>query len=70
MEELVAELGAAFLCTDFGISVYPRPDHAAYVQNWLLVLRQQKTAILTASGAAMTACRYLGELVSKKERAA
>ena len=70
MEELVAELGAAFLCADLGISVYPRRDHAAYVHSWLSVLRQQKTAIVGAAGAAMTACRYLGELVSKKERAA
>lgn len=70
MEELVAELGAAFLCTDFGISVHPRADHAAYVASWLAVLRQQKSAVVTASGVAMAACRYLGTLASKKERAA
>ena len=40
--------------------------HAAYVANWLVVLRQQKTAIVTASGVAMTACRYLGELSKQK----
>lgn len=28
MEELVAELGAAFLCADLGIAAGPRPDHA------------------------------------------
>ena len=31
MEELVAELRAAFLCADLGITNEPRPDHAAYV---------------------------------------
>ncbi|MDQ4421229.1 zincin-like metallopeptidase domain-containing protein [Sphingobium sp. DEHP117] len=31
----VAELGAAFLCGDLGISAEPRPDHAAYIDNWL-----------------------------------
>ena len=31
----VAELGAAFLCGDLGITAEPRPDHAAYIDNWL-----------------------------------
>lgn len=65
MEELVAELGAAFLCADLGISVTPRMDHAVYLRTWLVVLRQEKAAIITASSAAMTACRYLTELVSR-----
>ena len=43
-EELVAELGAAFLCADLGISSQPRPDHAAYIQNWLSILRHDNGA--------------------------
>jgi len=70
MEELVAELGAAFLCAELGITVHPRKDHAAYVANWLIVLRQQKSAIFTASSAAATACRYLAELSSEKQTGA
>ena len=35
MEELVAELGSAFLCGDLGLSVTPRPDHACYLASWL-----------------------------------
>lgn len=65
MEELVAEIGTAFLCADLGISVHPRLDHAVYVRSWLVVLREQKAAIVTASSTAMTACRYLGELVAR-----
>jgi len=65
MEELVAELGAAFLCAELGISVAPRMDHAVYIRTWLVVLRQEKAAIITASSVAMTACRYLSELASK-----
>lgn len=61
MEELVAELGAAFLSAELGIAVHARKDHAAYVSNWLIVLREQKSAIFTASSAAATACRYLAE---------
>ena len=65
MEELVAELGAAFLCADLGINAAPRLDHAVYIRSWLVVLRQEKAAIITASSAAMAACRYLSELASR-----
>lgn len=34
-EELIAELGAAFLCADLGITPEPRADHAAYLGHWL-----------------------------------
>lgn len=59
MEELVAELGAAFLCADLGVSNAPRPDHAAYVANWLEVLKDDKKAIFTASARARDAVGYL-----------
>lgn len=42
MEELVAELGAAFLCADVGIAQGPGEDHAAHIANWLQVLRSDK----------------------------
>lgn len=70
MEELVAELGAAFLCADLGLSVHPRKDHAAYVASWLNVLRQEKAAIFTAASAATTACRHLGELAANQKTGA
>ena len=66
MEELVAELGAAFLCADLGVSLNPRRDHAAYVASWLQVLQQQKTAIFTAASSSTAACRFLSELVMAK----
>jgi antirestriction protein ArdC len=34
-EELVAEIGAAFLCAELGVTQDMRPDHAADVANWL-----------------------------------
>jgi antirestriction protein ArdC len=34
-EELVAELGSAFLCADLGITPEVRDDHAAYIGSWL-----------------------------------
>lgn len=62
MEELVAELGAAFLCAELGITVAPRPDHAAYLANWLKVLKADKKAVFTAASAASRAADYLGGL--------
>ena len=49
MEELVAELGAAFLCADLGLTPEPREDHAAYLRSWLVVLKADKRAIFTAA---------------------
>jgi antirestriction protein ArdC len=58
-EEIVAELGAAMACADLGISVEPRPDHAAYVASWLKVLRQDKRAIFTAASKAQAAVDWM-----------
>jgi len=62
-EELVAELGAAFLCADLGVSDEPREDHASYLASWLKVLREDKRAIVTAASAAQRAVNFLHEKV-------
>lgn len=59
MEELVAELGAAFLCADLAVSLVPRPDHAAYIQGWLTVLKRDTRALFTAASQASAACDHL-----------
>ena len=59
-EELIAELGAAFLCADLALAPEPRPDHAAYVASWLKVLRGDKRAIFTAAANAQRAADWLG----------
>jgi antirestriction protein ArdC len=58
-EELVAELGAAFLCADLGLALEDRPDHGAYIGAWLKVLRDDKRAIFTAAAHAQRACEFL-----------
>jgi len=63
-EELIAEIGAAFLCADLGISVTPRPDHAAYVGHWLTALEGDCKAIFRASRFATQSAQYLHELAS------
>ncbi len=59
VEELVAELGAAFLCADLGFALEPREDHAAYLTHWLEILKADKRAIFTAASHAQRACDYL-----------
>ena len=59
MEELVAELGAAFLCADLGITPEVRQDHADYIGTWLKVLKDDKKAIFTAASLASRAATYL-----------
>lgn len=58
-EELVAELGAAFLCADLGIMLEDREDHASYIASWLQVLRNNKRAIFSAAAHAQRAADYL-----------
>jgi antirestriction protein ArdC len=58
-EELVAEMGAAFLCADLGVTPEPREDHAAYIASWLDVLKNDKRAIFTAAAHAQRATDYL-----------
>ena len=57
-EELVAEIGAAFLCCDLGITPEPRDDHAAYLDHWLKVLKEDKRAIFKAAAHAQRAVDF------------
>jgi antirestriction protein ArdC len=59
MEELVAELGAAFICADLGLSPEPREEHAAYLAHWLAVMKEDKRAIFSAAAHAQRAADYL-----------
>jgi antirestriction protein ArdC len=61
-EELVAELGAAFLCADLGITPEVRDDHAAYLGHWLSVLKEDKRAIFSAAAHAQRAADFLQAL--------
>lgn len=58
-EELVAELGSAFLCAELGITPEVREDHAGYLQSWLKVLKNDKRAIFSAAAHAQRAVDHL-----------
>lgn len=67
MEELVAELGSAFLCADLSITPEVREDHAGYIASWLKVLKDDKRAIFTAASHASKALEFLHGLQPKTE---
>jgi antirestriction protein ArdC len=62
IEELVAELGAAFLCADLDLTLEPREDHAAYIANWLDVLKADNRAIFAAASHAQRATDFINGL--------
>ena len=58
-EELVAELGAAFLCANHNISGDLR--HAGYIQSWLKCLKDDSKAIFKASALAQKGADYVNQ---------
>lgn len=67
-EELVAELGSAFLCSDLGIEAPGLDDqHLTYLANWIKVLRGDKYAIFTAAKLAREAVGFLHGQVAVEE---
>ena len=61
-EELVAEIGSAFLCAELGITQDVRADHAQYLAQWLKLLKGDSRAIFTAAAKASEAVAYLKQL--------
>lgn len=68
MEELVAELGAAFLAADLDLVAAPRADHAAYIATWLKVLKDDRRAIFSAAAHAQRAADYLAGLQQQAQQ--
>jgi antirestriction protein ArdC len=56
-EELIAELGAAFLCAEFGFDGDVR--NAGYIASWIELLKADKRAFFTACSRASKAADYL-----------
>lgn len=58
-EELIAELGAAFLCGHAEIVERTIDNSAAYLQGWLKQLQNDKTLIVSAAAQAQKACDFI-----------
>ena len=59
VEELVAELGSAFLCADLELTPEVREDHASYISSWIKVLKNDARAIFSAASHAQRATDFL-----------
>ncbi|HEY5298597.1 MAG TPA: zincin-like metallopeptidase domain-containing protein [Verrucomicrobiae bacterium] len=58
-EELIAEMGAAFICGQAGIAESILENSAAYVQNWLEQLKNDKKLIVQAAAQAQKAADFI-----------
>jgi antirestriction protein ArdC len=60
-EELIAEMSAAFLCAEAGISPAVISNQAAYIQGWLAKLRSDKRVVMMAAAQAQKAADFVLE---------
>ncbi|MGO9606568.1 MAG: ArdC family protein [Candidatus Binataceae bacterium] len=58
-EELVAEMGGAYLCAEAGISSAVIGNQAAYVAGWLKKLRDDRRLVIHAAAQAQHAADYI-----------
>lgn len=70
VEELIAELGAAFLAADLGLAPHLREDHASYLDHWLHVLKSDKNMIFKAASEAEKAVKFLHRLAYRADTTA
>jgi antirestriction protein ArdC len=59
MEELIAELSAAFTCAEVGITPAIRDDHAPYLAHWLRVLKAEPRHLWSVASTAQAATDHL-----------
>lgn len=69
-EELVAELGSAFLCAHLSLEPEPRPDHAQYLAHWHKMLKHDVPTFMRAASLARAAAERLTAIATPMEKAA
>ena len=68
-EELIAEMGAAFLCATYNVK-QDMLIHSGYIQSWLKALKSDKKAIFTAAAAAQKATDFINENYNNAQQVA
>jgi antirestriction protein ArdC len=58
-EELIAEMGAAFLCAHAGIAEHTVENSAAYINNWMGRLKNDKKLVVQAAAQAQAAADFI-----------
>ena len=66
MEELIAELSAAFICAENRIKY--NNQHASYLAHWLKVLRMDSKALFTVAAKAQLASKYINDSIKLYEK--
>lgn len=67
-EELIAEMGASFMCAFAGIENTTIDNSAAYIANWVQSLQNDPKMVVQAAGAAQKAVDYMGaEFITDEE---
>ena len=67
-EELVAEIGSAFLCAQFGIE--GKLQHEAYIGSWVQHIKKKPNAIVSAASQASKAADFILSLPERAAKAA
>lgn len=68
-EELIAEMGSAFICARLGVEMKGL-QHASYVDHWLKILRGDNRAIFTAARHAREAVEFMLDTVPEEQQQA
>jgi len=68
MEELVAEMAAAFLAADLGYVAATLDSHVGYLASWIKVLKNDKRAIFSAASHAGKAADFLAGFSQTKRQ--
>lgn len=66
-EELVAEMGSAFLCGHCGIENRTIDQSASYLQNWLARLKEDRKLVVQAGAQAQKACDFILDVRSSEQ---
>lgn len=66
-EELVAEMGACFLCGHAGIEQKIIENSAAYIKGWLKALKDDKTLLVQAAGQAQKASDFILNITHQED---
>jgi antirestriction protein ArdC len=69
-EELIAEVGSAFLCKLLGVEKTVREDHAKYLNSWITIIQNESKAMVRAFSQAQKAIDYLEQLQLQKKEVA
>ena len=58
-EELIAELGALFLCLENGVSKTTEENSASYLSGWIKKLKEEPKFLFTAASAAQKSVNFI-----------